>query len=87
METLTNKQENDLNTTESRVTRRAVLLWHAAAALRRALAFLEVLQQMQHPTICGEYRESAVTKRDRSILQDCNGTAVTCTGLRDKVYN
>lgn len=62
VETLTNKQENGLYKTESRVPRRAVLLWQAAAALQTAGAFLDVPQQMQHHTICGEYRESAVTK-------------------------
>lgn len=87
VETLTNKQENVLYKTESRVPRRSVLLWHAAAALQTAGAFLDVPHQMQHHTICGEYKESAVTKHDGSIIQDCDGTATAYTGSRDQVYD
>lgn len=86
VETLTNKQENGLYKTESRIGRRAVFSFHAAAAvLQRAETFLEVPQQMRHHTICGECRESAVTTHDGSILRDCDSTAAACTGLRDRV--
>lgn len=55
VETLTNKQENGLYKTESRIGRRAVFSCHAAAAaLQPAGAFHEVPQQMRHHTICGE---------------------------------
>lgn len=87
VETLTNKQENGLYKTESRLPTRAVLLWHAATALQTAGASLDVPQQMQRHTICGEYREKSVTKHDGSIIQDCDGTAAACTGSRDEVYD